>query len=74
MSEPLPIRISDGGRTATWNPAMTRAAQVEVRVLGRDGARSSRRSVNSGRARVREHETIEAVVPHEPGDTGAKAP
>lgn len=63
MSEPLRIRLSDDGRVATWNPAMTRASQVAVRVAGPGGAREDRRSVNSGRARVREGETIEAVIP-----------
>lgn len=63
MMEPIPIRLSDDGRTATWNPAMTRAAQVVVRVVSADGSREDRRSVNSGRARVREGESIEAVIP-----------
>ena len=63
MSEPLPIRLSDGGRVATWNPAMTRASRVVVRVVSESGSREDRRSMNSGRARVREGESIEAVVP-----------
>jgi hypothetical protein len=60
--EELPVRLGDGGRTATWNPAMTRAAQVLVHVRRADGTRESRRSVNSGRARVREGESIEKVT------------
>lgn len=63
MSEPLPIRLSDGGRVATWNPAMTRASHVVVRVVSGSGSRADRRSMNSGRARVREGEAIEAVLP-----------
>lgn len=65
MSQAIPIRLSDEGRTATWNPAMTRAGRVIVRVVGADGSRADRPSVNSGRARVREGETIEAVIPRE---------
>lgn len=63
MTEPLRIRLSDDGRVATWNPAMTRASQVAIRVVGPGGAREDRRSVNSGRARVRDGETIESVTP-----------
>lgn len=66
MSEPLPIRLSDEGRTATWNPALTRAGQVVVRVRGPSGEIEERRSVNSGRVRVREGERIEAVVVDDP--------
>lgn len=62
MPETLPVRLSDEGRTATWNPAMTFAGQVLVRVRRADGTLEERRSVNSGRARVRQDETIEAVV------------
>lgn len=65
MPDALPVRLSDQGRTATWNPALTRASQVLLRVRGADGATGERRSVNSGRARVREGETIEAVLPAE---------
>lgn len=50
---------------------MTRAAQVLVMVRAPDGTRSSRRSVNSGRARVRADEIIEAVHAHEPGEAEA---
>ena len=64
MPDALPVRLSDEGRTATWNPALTRASQVLLRVRG-PGGLEERRSVNSGRARVREGETIEAVVPAE---------
>jgi hypothetical protein len=63
VTDPLPARISDDGRAATWNPALTRAAHVLVHVRCADGALVERRSMNSGRARVREDETIEAVVP-----------
>ena len=62
MTDPIPARISDDGRTATWNPALTRAAHVLLRVRRSDGV-EERRSMNSGRARVREGERIEAVVP-----------
>ena len=66
MSEPLPARLSDDGRTATWNPALTRAAHVLVRVRSAGGTLETRRSMNSGRARVREEERIEAIL----ADTG----
>ena len=65
MTAPLPIRLSHDGRVATWNPAMTRAGQVLVRVVGPGGEREGRRTANSGRARVREGERIEAVLPEE---------
>jgi len=65
VTDPLPARISDGGRTATWNPALTRAAHVLLRVRRADGTLEERRSMNSGRAKVREAESIEAVVPAE---------
>ncbi|MEX2569697.1 MAG: hypothetical protein WD737_00225 [Gemmatimonadota bacterium] len=58
MSEELPFRIGPDGRSATWNPALTRAAQVLVHVEGADGGVEIRRSMNSGRARVREGERI----------------
>ena len=61
MTDPLPARISDDGRTATWNPALTRAQHVLLRVRSPDGKVEERRSMNSGRARVREGETIEEV-------------
>lgn len=61
MPETIPVRLSDEGRTATWNPAVTRAAQVVLRVRRADGAVEERRSVNSGRARVRADERIEEV-------------
>lgn len=63
MPDPLPVRLSEDGRTATWNPALTRASQVLLRVRHAGGGGEERRSVNSGRARVREGERIEAVVP-----------
>lgn len=65
MTDPIPARIGDDGRTATWNPALTRAAHVLLRVRGSDGRVEERRSMNSGRAKVREGERIEAVVPAE---------
>lgn len=61
MPEPIPVRLSDEGRTATWNPAMTRARHVLLRVRRADGEAEERRSMNSGRARVREGERIEEV-------------
>jgi hypothetical protein len=63
MTEPIPARLSDDGRTATWNPALTRAAHVILQVALADGHREERRSMNSGRARVRDGERIEAVRP-----------
>jgi hypothetical protein len=62
ISEALPVRLSDDGRVATWNPAMTRATQITLYVRGADGSLERRRSGNSGRARVREGEWIERVV------------
>ncbi|HST58713.1 MAG TPA: hypothetical protein VLK84_08500 [Longimicrobium sp.] len=62
MPEPIPARISDDGRVATWNPGMTFAPQVLVRVRGADGVTEERRSMNSGRARVRDGERIDAVL------------
>ncbi|HEX5726902.1 MAG TPA: hypothetical protein VFX98_15615 [Longimicrobiaceae bacterium] len=61
MSASLPVRLSDEGRTATWNPALTRAGQVVLRVRTAAGGVEERRSLNSGRARVREGERIEEV-------------
>lgn len=65
MPEPIPARLSDDGRTATWNPAATYAAQVLVRVRGASGETEERRSMNSGRARVRDGERIEAILADE---------
>jgi hypothetical protein len=62
MPGSIPARLSDDGRTATWNPALTRAAHVILRVRRDDGAVEERRSMNSGRAKVREGERIEEVV------------
>lgn len=62
MAEPIPARMSPDGRTATWNPGMTYAAQVLVRVRLGDGSVEERKSMNSGRARVREGESIEAIL------------
>ena len=63
MTDPIPARISDDGRTATWNPALTRAAHVLLRLRRGDGTTDERRTMNSGRARVLQGERIEAVVP-----------
>ena len=65
MPEPIPARMSGDGRVATWNPAMTYATQVVVRVRLADGGTDERKSMNSGRARVREGETIEAILADE---------
>ena len=62
MSEELPARLSADSRTATWNPALTRAAHVLVRVRNAAGEVEARRSMNSGRARVREGERIEGIA------------
>ena len=63
MTEPIPARLSDDGRIATWNPALTRAAHVILQVALGGGLTEERRSMNSGRARVREGERIESVRP-----------
>jgi hypothetical protein len=65
VTQPLPARLSDEGRTATWNPGLTRAAHVRLHVVRADGGSEERRSMNSGRARVRDGERIERVVPVE---------
>jgi hypothetical protein len=65
MLPPIPSRAGDGGRTATWNPALTRAAHVVLRVRLGDGRVEERRAMNSGRARVRGDERIESVRPAE---------
>jgi uncharacterized protein YfaQ (DUF2300 family) len=57
MPDPIPARLSDDGRTATWNPALTRAAHVLLEVATAAGT-EERRSMNSGRARVRDGERI----------------
>ena len=62
MSDDLPARLSADGRIATWNPALTRAAHVVLRVRGAEGNVETRRSMNSGRARVREGERIEGIA------------
>ena len=62
MSTPLPARLSADGRTATWNPALTRESHVVVEVRTSEGELVSRTSMNSGRARVRETERIERVL------------
>jgi hypothetical protein len=61
MARPLPVRLSDDGRTATWNPALTRAQHVTLRVRTGEAEVEERRSMNSGRARVREGERIVEV-------------
>jgi hypothetical protein len=62
---PIPVRLRDEGRTATWNPAMTAAGQVILRIRREDGEIILRRTVNSGRARVRTGEVIDSVIPAE---------
>jgi hypothetical protein len=61
MPEALPVRLSADGTTATWNPALTRATHVLLRVRRPDGSVDIRRSMNSGRARVLAPERIESV-------------
>ncbi len=63
--QPIPVRLSEDGRVATWNPALTRAGQVVLHVARADGTVEQRRSLNSGRARVRDGERIESVTPAE---------
>jgi hypothetical protein len=65
MQPPIPFRAGDDGRTATWNPALTRAAHVVLRVRLGDGSVEERRALNGGRARVRGDERIESVRPAE---------
>jgi hypothetical protein len=61
VSEPIPFRLSADGRVATWNPGLSRAAHVVVVVRDDDGGTQERQTMNSGRARVREGERIEAI-------------
>lgn len=58
----IPTRISEEGRVATWNPALTRAQRVLLEVRTTAGELERRPSMNSGRARVREGEVIAGVV------------
>jgi hypothetical protein len=58
----LPVRLSTDATIATWNPALTRAAHVVLHVRVAAGGLEARRTMNSGRARVRTGERIEAVV------------
>jgi hypothetical protein len=60
MNAPLPARISPDGATATWNPALTREPHVLL-VVRSGKAVEERRTLNSGRARVRAGERIEAI-------------
>jgi hypothetical protein len=60
MTAVIPARISEDGRVATWNPALTRASRVRLVVRGAAGE-EHRESMNSGRARVREGERIVEV-------------
>ena len=60
--EPLPARLSPDGLTATWNPALTRDSHVMVEVLTESGEVVTRRSLNSGRVRVRGVERIQRVL------------
>ena len=62
MTAALPVRLSADGRTATWNPALTREAHVTVEVRTESGEVVARRSLNSGRVRVRDVERIERVL------------
>lgn len=62
----LPVRLAADGRTATWNPAVTRSAHVVLHVERADGEVEGRRSVNSGRARVRAGERIIRVAEGNP--------
>lgn len=59
---PISVRLRDDDRTATWNPALTRSTHVILVVHLSDGRIESRRSMNSGRARVREGERIAEVL------------
>ncbi len=65
-AQDLPIRLRDDGRTATWNPAVTRATHVLLHVEREDGTTEERRTINSGRARVRHGERIVRITPTAP--------
>ena len=65
MMHALPVRLSADGLTATWNPALTRATHVTVELRGETGVIVERRTLNSGRVRVREPERIERVLASE---------
>jgi hypothetical protein len=59
---PLPFRLSADGQTATWNPGLARATQVVLHVKTPGGDVEHRRTMNSGRARVRAGERIQGIV------------
>ncbi|MEX2582783.1 MAG: hypothetical protein WD766_05895 [Gemmatimonadota bacterium] len=63
MSHELTARLTPDRRTATWNPALTRSVHVIVAVRLPDGGLEERRSMNSGRVRVRDGERIERIRP-----------
>lgn len=65
IMEEFPFRLSEDGRVATWNPGLTRAGHVVIQVRNMKGVMELRRSMNSGRARVRDDERIEAISPSE---------
>lgn len=59
---PIPARLSPDGRTATWNPALSRGTHVRVEVQTATGEIVARTTMNSGRARVREPERIVRIL------------
>jgi hypothetical protein len=61
VSTPVPARISSDGRVATWNPGLSRASRVALRVRLQDGTEEERATMNSGRARVRDGERIVGI-------------
>jgi hypothetical protein len=61
--DPIPILLSPDGRSATWNPALSRARSLQVAVRSADGTVHVRSTLNSGRVRVREGERVVEVRP-----------
>lgn len=61
-NEEIPARLSDEGRTATWNPALSRDTRVRLEVETSTGEVVHRSTMNSGRAKVREPERILRIL------------
>lgn len=61
-NEEIPARLSPDGRTATWNPALSRDARVRLEVATASGELVYRSTMNSGRAKVREPERIVRIL------------
>lgn len=61
-NEEIPARLSADGLVATWNPALSRDARVQLEVATAGGELVYRSTMNSGRAKVREPERIVRIL------------